>query len=123
MFDVNGQPAPGVALRIDLMNPVVRGTISMPIARPDFDDIRRRDFPAWPGPAVSDDQGRFTLRGLSRDLLCRLFIEDPRFAIPLTMLQTAEKVEARLRRLASPRSRSIPAPIPSRSRSPCNRPR
>ena len=31
---------------------------------------------------------------MSRDLLCRLFIEDPRFAIPLTTLQTAEKVEA-----------------------------
>ena len=96
MFDVKGQPAPGVALRIELMNPVVRGTASMPIARPDFDELHRRDFPAWPGPAVSDDQGRFTLRGLSRDLLCRLLIDDPRFAIPLTMLQTAEKVDARL---------------------------
>ncbi len=68
----------------------------MPVVRPDFDELHRRDFPAWPGPAISDDQGRFTLRGLSRDLLCRLLIEDPRFAIPLTTLQTAEKVDARL---------------------------
>ena len=96
MFDVNGQPAPDVALRIELINYVLRGTPSMPVARPDFDELHRRDFPAWPGPAISDDQGRFTLRGLSRDLLCRLLIDDPRFAIPLTTLQTAEKVDARL---------------------------
>ncbi len=96
MFDVKGQPAPGVALRIELMHYVVRGTPTMPVARPDFDELHRRDFPAWPGPAISDDQGRFTLRGLSRDLLCRLLIDDPRFAIPLTTLQTAEKVDARI---------------------------
>ena len=95
MFDVKGQPAPGVALRIELLIPVVRGTVSMPIVRPDFAELRRRDFPAWPGPAISDEQGRFTLRGLSRDLLCRLLVEDPRFALPLTMLQTAENVDAR----------------------------
>ncbi len=94
MFDVKGQPAPGVALRIELINPVVRGEILVPIDRPDFAEVHRRDFPAWPGPAISDDQGRFTVRGLSRDLLCRLDIEDPRFAIPFTMLQTAEKVDA-----------------------------
>ena len=45
------------------MIPVVRGTISMSILRPDFSELHRRDFPAWPGPAISDDQGRFTLRG------------------------------------------------------------
>jgi beta-lactamase regulating signal transducer with metallopeptidase domain len=96
MFDVKGQPAPGVALRIQLMIPVVRGTARMAIARPDLEELHRRDFPAWPGPAVSDDQGRFALRGLSRDLLCRLIIEDARFAIPLTTLQTAETVDPRL---------------------------
>jgi hypothetical protein len=95
MFDVKGQLAQGVALRIDLLYPVVRGTISMPVARPDIDEVHRRDFPAWPGPATSDDQGRFALRGLNRDLLCRFLVDDPRFAIPFTMIQTAEKVEAR----------------------------
>ncbi len=96
MFDVKGEPAAGVALRIELINPVVGGTVSTAVGRPDFHELHRRDFPAWPGPAISDDQGRFTVRGLSRGLLCRLLIEDPRFAIPLSTLQTAEEVDARL---------------------------
>jgi beta-lactamase regulating signal transducer with metallopeptidase domain/protocatechuate 3,4-dioxygenase beta subunit len=96
MLDVSGQPAPGVALRILQMNPVMRGTALMPVVRPDFDELHRRDFSAWPCPAVSDHEGRFTLRGLSRDLLCRLFIDDPRFAISPTTLQTAEEVNVRL---------------------------
>src|SRR5262249_10697114 len=55
----------------------------------------RRDFPAWPGPAISDDQGRFALSGLNRDLLCRLLVDDPRFALPFTTIQTAEKLGPR----------------------------
>jgi beta-lactamase regulating signal transducer with metallopeptidase domain len=94
MFDVKGQPAPGVALRIESLDPVVGGTLSFPIWRPDGNDFRRRDFPAWPGPAISDQQGRFTLRGLSRDLVCRLLVEDPRFALPNTWMQTAENIAA-----------------------------
>ena len=49
--------------------------------------------PAWPGPAISDDEGRFTLRGLGRGLMCRLFIDDPRFA-----LQLADDPDRRRRR-------------------------
>ncbi len=95
MFDVKGEPAPGVALRIDMLIPVAAGTLSAPLYRPDSEELRRRDFPAWPGPAVSDSQGRFTLRGLSRDLICPLLVEDPRFALPYTRLQTAENVDPR----------------------------
>jgi beta-lactamase regulating signal transducer with metallopeptidase domain len=95
MFDVQGQPARGVALRVESLIPVVRGALTGSIFRPDADELRRRDFAAWPGPAISDEQGGFTLRGLSRDLLCWLLVEDPRFAIPFTVIQTAEKVDAR----------------------------
>jgi len=95
MFDVKGQPARGVALRIDSLIPVVRGTLSASVFRPDLTELHWRDLPAWPGPAISDQEGRFTLRGLSRDLLVRLIIDDPRFALPYTMIQTAENVDAR----------------------------
>jgi beta-lactamase regulating signal transducer with metallopeptidase domain len=94
MFDVKGQPAPGVALRIESLMPVVRGTLSVSIFRPDGNDLNRRDFLAWPGPAISDREGRFTLRGLSRELLCRLLVEDPRFAVLNTFMQTAESIDA-----------------------------
>ena len=123
MFDVKGEPAPGVALRIDMLIPVVAGTLSAPLYRPDSEELRRRDFPAWPGPAVSDSQGRFTLRGLSRDLICPLLVEDPRFALPYTRLQTAESLDPRGQMLVMPSIKVDPDPIRSRSRSPWNRPR
>ena len=90
MFDVKGQPAPGVALRIESLVPVVGGTPSFAICRPDLNELSPARFPAWPGPAISDQQGRFTLRGLSRDLMCRLLVEDPRFALPTTFIRTAD---------------------------------
>jgi beta-lactamase regulating signal transducer with metallopeptidase domain len=89
MFDVNGEPARGVAVRISALTPVQRGSALASMLRPDFDEPVWRALPAWPGPALSDEQGRFTLHGLCRDLLCRLNVEDPRYAIPLTTLQTA----------------------------------
>jgi beta-lactamase regulating signal transducer with metallopeptidase domain/protocatechuate 3,4-dioxygenase beta subunit len=94
-LDAKGQPAPRVALRIEAMLSVARGTISTAIFRPDYEWLRRRDFHGWPGPAVSDDQGRFALRGLSRDLLWRIFIDDPRFAAQRTTLQMAQDLDAR----------------------------
>src|SRR5262249_55815868 len=36
-------------------------------------------LPLWPGPAVTDERGRFTLRGLGRDLSARLEVRDRRF--------------------------------------------
>ena len=38
------------------------------------------DLPAWPKPAISDAEGRFTIRGVGRDLRVDLMIDDPRFA-------------------------------------------
>jgi beta-lactamase regulating signal transducer with metallopeptidase domain/protocatechuate 3,4-dioxygenase beta subunit len=92
--DVKGAPAKGVALQIDSLFPVVGGAVSTVISRPDLTELKRRGLPAWPSTALSDEQGRFTLRGLSRDLLCRLLVEDPRFTLPFTVIQTADKVQS-----------------------------
>src|SRR5262249_20015530 len=61
---------------------------------PDLSEPEWRDSPAWPGPAISDDQGRFTLRGLGRGLLGHLISDHPRLALPATMIQTDENVDA-----------------------------
>ena len=39
-----------------------------------------KDLPAWPRPAITDAEGRFTIRGVGRDLRVLLMAEDPRFA-------------------------------------------
>ena len=122
LFNVNGEPARGVALRIESLISVVGGKLSASVFRPDFERLQRRDLPAWPGPSISDEQGRFTLRGLSRDLLCPLLVEDPRFALPYTMIQTAENIDPRDPSRATPRSR-YPGPIRSPFRSPWSRPK
>ena len=123
MFDVKGQPAPGVALRIELMIPVVRGTISMPIARPDFDELHRRDFARLARPGDQRRPGPIhPARAEPRPALPaphrRPAIRDPAHHAP----DRGKRRRPATACLASPRSRSIPAPIRSRSRSPCNRP-
>ncbi len=65
----------------------VRGDIAR-INRPDGLERPLRDLPAWPGPAVSDDEGRFTLRGLSRGLMYPLVVDDPRFGLQAAMIRT-----------------------------------
>ena len=42
--------------------------------------MHRVDLPAWPRPAFSDAEGRFTVRGIGRGLHVVLGIDDPRFA-------------------------------------------
>ena len=37
-------------------------------------------LPAWPRPAITDADGRFTIRGVGRDLRVLLMADDPRFA-------------------------------------------
>ena len=53
-------------------------------------------LPAWPQPATTDAGGRFTLRGLGRDLRVALAIDDPRFAFKITMLETGGTVDGGL---------------------------
>jgi beta-lactamase regulating signal transducer with metallopeptidase domain len=95
LLDINGQPARGVALRLRALSQAVRGGVPPTVFRPDLSELRWRDSPAWPGPAISDADGRFALRGLGRGLLGHLIIDDPRFTLPATMIQTDENVDAR----------------------------
>jgi hypothetical protein len=65
LVDLQGAPAGGV--RINMVPPLGY-----------FDGADR--WPCWPKAATTDEQGRFTMRGLSRNSAANLEIDDERFA-------------------------------------------
>ena len=97
LFDLNGRPVPGVEVALQNMGRVIPADRT--IRRPDSIDgpwfwwNPRNNFPAWPKPAISDAEGRFTIRGAGRDLRVLLMIDDPRFArqrVPVNTDSTSE---------------------------------
>ena len=121
LFDVKGQPAPGVALRIDGSSRSCAGRSRRRSSGPTSTSFAGATSPPGPARRSATTGTLHPARAEPRPAV-PLLIEDPRFAIPLTMIQTAENVDARQPSASSPRSRSIPDPIRSRSRSPCSRP-
>jgi len=77
LFDVQGQPARGVQVSIGAIRRSSHGEIDGP---PNSSRRSPKDLPAWPEPATTDADGRFTMRGLGRELLVTLTVDDPRFA-------------------------------------------
>jgi protocatechuate 3,4-dioxygenase beta subunit len=112
LFDVQGRPAKGVAIYVDSIDRAGRSEISTPIDRPDMFERPFRDRVAWPGPAISDDEGRFALRGLGRGLTCGLVGDDPRFAFAGLTIQTDETVEERGPGFGAPPIKIEPGPDP-----------
>ncbi len=83
LFDLNGRPAPGVTVAVDAMGRAVRrDSINAPdgLEGPTFWWAGAKDLPAWPRPATSDLEGRFTLHGVGREVRAVLVVDDPRFA-------------------------------------------
>jgi RNA polymerase sigma factor (sigma-70 family) len=83
LFDVQGRPARGVAVSVEKMGTIVAGglgTTVNEIEGPFFLRDQPGGLPAWPRPATSDADGRFTIRGAGRGLRIGLLIDDPRFA-------------------------------------------
>jgi len=85
LFDVQGQPARGVKVSIAF---VLRSSQGEPDG-PNFFPHPPKDLSAWPEPATTDADGRFTLRGLGRELLAALRVDDPRFAFHVTTIETS----------------------------------
>ncbi len=88
IFDVQGQPARGLSLWVRSVHAIVKKEITTPIFRPDWMDPPWHELSGWPGPAVSDDDGRFTLRGVGPEVQLLLTTEDPRYSLPLTDVST-----------------------------------
>ena len=85
MFDLQGQPVQGVAVSVGAMGRLLRDPEGDPddfgLDGPEFLRWKQaKGLPAWPRPALTDAQGRFTVRGAGQDLRAILAIDDPRFA-------------------------------------------
>jgi RNA polymerase sigma factor (sigma-70 family) len=92
LFDLSGQPVRGAEVSVQTMGRVVPaqpGSLLPESTKgPSFSPYRSNDLPAWPRPVVSDDEGRFTLRGVGRGLRVVLGIREPRFAPTMSTLDT-----------------------------------
>ena len=92
LFDIKGQFAQGVRVSVEAIGHPERGRQSLPEGvegGPHFwseNDARLQA--AWPQPAISDADGRFTIRGVGRDLRVLLIAEDPRFARQRIVIDT-----------------------------------
>jgi RNA polymerase sigma factor (sigma-70 family) len=94
LFDLIGRPVQGVEVRVQSMGRVLPGNRdSMRGEGPSFWWNPGNGLPAWPKSAISDSEGRFTVRGVGRDLRVVLMIDDPRFArhtVPINTDGTSE---------------------------------
>jgi RNA polymerase sigma factor (sigma-70 family) len=87
VFDVQGRPVRDVEVSVEQMAPLAADDATRPGSEPEgpyFLADQPHGLPAWPRPAATDADGRFTIRGVGRGLRIRMAIEDPRFA-PLNL--------------------------------------
>ena len=84
LFDVQGRPVRGVRVSVEAMGHPRRGPEAHPRARRRSpflgQGVPRRPRRPGPRPAITDAEGRFTIRGVGRDLRVLLVADDPRFA-------------------------------------------
>ncbi len=74
---------------------IVDRQLGSPLFRPDYFDRPTIDLPAWPRPAISDDAGRFTLRGLGPKFVTQVTVDDARGVLPPTLIQTDHTIDPR----------------------------
>ncbi len=96
LFDLVGQPVQGVEVKVQSMGRVTPENRTSPRGEgPSFWWDPGIGLPAWPKSAISDRDGRFTVRGVGRDLRVFLMIDDPRFARQLVPIKTDGSSELR----------------------------
>ena len=93
MIDLNGQAIAGLELSVKSLTRHDTGQGEDWVGAYPSDEILN-----WPRPFKSDDQGRFTLAGIGRDMTVYLGIRDPRFAKE-TIIQVQTTESASLKEL------------------------
>jgi len=98
LFDLQGRPVPNVTLSVASIRRVLPQAPARGRGR--FDGVAYRwtkinDFPAWPRPVTTDPDGRYTLRGVGRDLGAVLTVHHPRFALQRIQVETNGAAESK----------------------------
>jgi RNA polymerase sigma factor (sigma-70 family) len=101
LFDVQGRPAAGVVVSVSSIEREVVHESGRPVENrlfegPTYDWARVNDIPAWPKPATTGVDGRFTIRGVGRRRKAALSIIDPRFAPQRLDVETDDANGAKL---------------------------
>lgn len=73
--DLQGQPAVGVHVKVCQIGVMTPGEFHGMESPAD-----PKELPWWPAPVVTDQQGRFHIRGIGRKTMTRLHVADDRFA-------------------------------------------
>ena len=100
LFDLQGRPAQGVTVSVSAIRRILIRTREHGLARRRFEGpsywwARVNDLPAWPKPATTDADGRFTLHGVGRGLQTSLSIIDSRFATQMIDVETDNSPDAK----------------------------
>ncbi len=83
LMDLSGRPAAGVAVGVSSIEQ------PGPYGRKDWiGGERPAGLLNWPRPVRTDDQGRFTIAGVGREMTAYLGIRDPRFATRSLLVRT-----------------------------------
>jgi RNA polymerase sigma factor (sigma-70 family) len=96
IVDANGKPAAGVTLRFGGFR---RASDPLPVVSEDI------AAPAWPAPIVTDDEGKFALKGILRNATVFLQIQDDRYGPHWLAVKSGdtEMTDAGTIKLPSPR--------------------
>jgi hypothetical protein len=84
LYELQGRPVPGVTLTVSSIRrepPQARAAVRSRLDGIIYGPRDANDFPAWPRPVISDSEGRFTLRGVSRGVKANVTVLHPRFAL------------------------------------------
>jgi protocatechuate 3,4-dioxygenase beta subunit len=84
LFDLQGRPAAGVTVSVESIArnlPWARTGPRRPFEGVFYGGTTINGYPAWPRPAISDADGRFTVRGVGKGLRASLSVHHPQFAL------------------------------------------
>jgi len=92
LFDIQGQPARKVKVTVSSIGRDVDGKLDGPRLFWWNDMVNSL---AWPRSVTSDDDGRFSVRGVGRNLQAHLTVDDPRFARQRIRVETDDSSRAK----------------------------
>jgi RNA polymerase sigma factor (sigma-70 family) len=109
LYDLQGQPVPDATVSVSFMSPPSPlgrgvGSFAEGIA---FYWTDLNELSAWPRPAKTDALGRFTVRGIGRDLRVFLTVHHPRFALSRIDIETDGTLQSKAITLALEPARVI----------------